>query len=397
MTGQRIGNVAETLLEYYENGRTYQTDKVITVSAESYVDPDQAQAEINQIFKRVPLMLALSCEIPKPGDYKAMEVVGLPILVARDKANTVRAFFNVCSHRWAPVAAEGRGHCPHFRFSCPFHGWTFGCDGKLIGVTDRAKFGDIDKSALGLRELPCEERYGMIFVCLTPGKPLDLSDYYGALLDDYQAYGLQDWEFLGSSELEGPNWKLILTNFFESYHIGAQHRNTLAPYCVSDLHHYEAFGPNMRIGFTQRSIAKMREIPREYWEQQEGLHFVFLRYFFPNVTGTLSLHGVSPFIQIFPGPTPLTSRVVILHIRKAQLQAGGDREKSKREFKDCVEQANGILRDEDFATGLATQKGLRSGAFEGLLYGRNERGPQYFHEWVSWYLQGKPDLLKPAL
>jgi len=62
-----------------------------------------------------------------------------------------------------------------------------------------------------------------------------------------------------------------------------------------------------------------------------------------------------------------------------------------------IQQGNDILRDEDFATGIATQKGLGSGAYEGLLYGHNERGPQYFHEWVNWYLQGDPSLPKPVM
>jgi len=71
------------------------------------------------IFTRLPLVLALTCEGPKPGDYKAMEVVGQPVLIARDKAGTVRAFFNVCAHRWAPVATEGLGKCPALSLHLP--------------------------------------------------------------------------------------------------------------------------------------------------------------------------------------------------------------------------------------------------------------------------------------
>src|SRR5882724_5652105 len=146
MNRERIGEVAETMLEYFEGNKTFQTDKLMTVPAASYTDPNQRSAEIELIFKRLPLMLALSCEMPKPGDYKAMEVVGLPVLIVRDKAGTVRAFLNVCAHRWAPVAREGLGNCAHFRFICPFHGWTYGVDGKLMGIADRAKFGDIDRA-----------------------------------------------------------------------------------------------------------------------------------------------------------------------------------------------------------------------------------------------------------
>ena len=167
MNRQRIADVAETLLDYFVSGKTFQADKIMTVPAVSYTDTNQWRAEMDLIFfRQLPLMLALTCEMPKPGDYKAMEVVGLPVLMVRDKAGTVRAFLNVCAHRWAPVAAEGLGNCPHFRFVRPFHGWIYGVDGTLIGIADRAKFGDIDRSTRSLKQLPCEERHGMIFVCL---------------------------------------------------------------------------------------------------------------------------------------------------------------------------------------------------------------------------------------
>lgn len=189
-SARAIGDVAEVLLDYFESRRTFQTDKTMRVAAASYLDPDLFRSEIELIFKRLPLMLALSCELPKPGDYKAAQVVGQPILLARDQSGTVRAFLNVCAHRWAPVAAEGLGHCPRFRFVCPFHGWTYAADGKLLGIPDRAKFGAVEQSTHGLKELPCEERHGMIFVCLTPGRSLDLDDYCSAMLEDYAGFHL---------------------------------------------------------------------------------------------------------------------------------------------------------------------------------------------------------------
>jgi phenylpropionate dioxygenase-like ring-hydroxylating dioxygenase large terminal subunit len=395
MNRQRIGDVAEILLEYFEKNKTFQTDKIMTVPAASYTDPTQWRAEMELIFKRVPLMLALTCEMPKPGDYKAMEAVGLPILIARDKAGTVHAFLNVCAHRWAPVAAEGYGNCPRFRFTCPFHGWTYGIDGKLIGITDRAKFGDVDRSMHGLKELPCEERHGMIFVCLTPGTPLDLDGYYGVLLEEFAYAGLKDCTFLGSRVFEGANWKLTFNNFLESYHFATLHAKTVAADLLSNMTHYEGFGPNLRVSVSQRSIAKLREVPRAKWGEQEGRGFGFIRIFFPNVTGYVgSVHELSVFTQTFPGPTPDKSRIVALYLRK-------DPPKDEAEHENIENEINHVTfdigRDEDNAIGLQIQKGLESGAHEGLLYGHNERGNQYFYEWLNWYLQGDPTLPKPIM
>lgn len=72
---ERIGDAAEAMLDYVENKHTQQCDSTLTVPHASYVDPDRWQREIDLVFKKVPLMLAFTAEMPKPGDYKAMEAV----------------------------------------------------------------------------------------------------------------------------------------------------------------------------------------------------------------------------------------------------------------------------------------------------------------------------------
>jgi phenylpropionate dioxygenase-like ring-hydroxylating dioxygenase large terminal subunit len=385
-----IGDVAEKMLEYVENDSTFMTEKVMTVPTESYTDPDQWGAEMELVFKRVPLMLALSCEMPNPGDYKAMEAVGLPVLISRDRSGEVRTFLNVCSHRGAPVAEDGHGNCA--RFTCKYHGWTFGADGKLLGISDRAKFGEIDKGTRGLRQLPCKEKNGMIFVCLTPDAPMDIDDYYGAMLDDYEKVGLKDWSFLGSRVIEGANWKIAFDGYLEGYHFAMLHPETIFPRTPSNVTHYEGYGPNIRIGFPQRSIAKLKDIPREQWDEQENNGFDFVRIFFPNVSAFLAPE-IAQIAQLFPGPTPDKNRTVLLYARK-------DPPKDE-EDKAAIEQMINFLRDvtynEDYVIGMEIQRGLESGAHEDLVFGRNERGNQYFHEWLNWYLQDDPTLPKPVM
>src|ERR1700758_1314478 len=150
------GDIAETLLDYVENNRTDQAEDLLRVPARTYLDPERYNREMALIFKRLPLMLALSIELPNANDYKAMDVIGLPILITRGKDGKARAFLNVCSHRAAQVAPDGKGKCS--RFPCPYHGWTYGGDGRLIGVADPGKFGPIDRATYGLTELPCEEQ-----------------------------------------------------------------------------------------------------------------------------------------------------------------------------------------------------------------------------------------------
>lgn len=390
MDHQAIGDIAETMLDYVENDKTFMTDKIMSVSTSSYTNADQWGAEMELIFKRVPLMLALTCEMPNPGDYKAMDAAGLPVLITRDKSGSVRAFLNVCSHRGAPVATAGHGNCP--RFTCIYHGWTYGPDGKLIGVADPQKFGQIDKSTKGLKQLPCEERSGLIFVVLTPDAPMDLDAYYGKMLEDYDRLGFKDWHFLGSKVIEGANWKIAFDGYLEGYHFAQLHPETIAPRTPSNVTHYEAFGPNLRIGFPQRSITKLRDVPREKWGEMENDGFDFVRIFFPNVSAFLAPE-ITQIAQLFPGPTPDKNRTVLLYCRKDAPKDAEDQantEAAMTFFRD-------VTYNEDYLIGLDIQKGLESGAHDEMVFGKNERGNQYFHEWVKWYLQDDSSLPKPVL
>ncbi len=377
-----IGDVAETLLDYVEHNRTFQSNKITTVPAKAYTDPDQWAREMDLIFKRVPLMLALSCELPEPGSYKAMDAMGLPVLITRDKQGNAHAFLNVCAHRGAPVANDGHGKCA--RFTCKYHSWTYGLDGKLLAVADREKFGDIDKSTRGLRELPCDERSGMIFAVLTPDEQVDFDGFFAGMLDDFEAWGLKDWSFLGSRVIEGANWKIAFDGYLEGYHFSSLHPNTIHPRTPSNVTHYESYGPHLRIGFPQVSIAQLRDVPRTEWSSQENKGFDFVRILFPNISAFLAPE-IAQIAQLFPGPTPDKNRTVLLYVRKDPPRDEAD----KAQLEEMITFLRDVTYNEDYIIGLEVQKGLQSGALDSIVLGKNERGNQFFHETVDWYLNGK--------
>ncbi|HEX8447866.1 MAG TPA: SRPBCC family protein [Sphingomonas sp.] len=377
-----IGHVAETLLDYVEQNRTFQSDRITTVPAASYTDPEQWAREVDVVFKRVPLMLALSCELPGPGSYKAMDAMGLPVLISRDKQGVARAFLNVCSHRGAPLASDGHGTCA--RFTCKYHSWSYALDGRLLAIADREKFGDLDKTTLGLKALPCVERGGMIFAVLTPGEPVDFDGFFAGMLDDFDAWGLKDWAFLGSREIEGANWKIAFDGYLEGYHFASLHPTTIHPRTPSNVTHYESFGAHMRIGFPQVGIAQLRDVPRDQWSGQENRGFDFVRILFPNISAFLAPE-IAQIAQLFPGPTPDRNRTVLLYARRDPPRDAEDQA--------ALDAMITFLRDvtytEDYLIGLEIQKGLRSGALDRIVLGRNERGNQFFHETLDWYLGGR--------
>jgi len=384
------GEVAQVLLDYVEQNRTFRTEQITRVPSVHYTDPERWSREMALIFKRVPLMLALTAELPNAGDYKAMTALGLPILITRGNDGTARAMLNVCSHRGAPVAADGHGRCA--RFTCTYHGWTYANDGRLLAVTDREKFGELDKTTRGLTVLPCVERAGMIFVVLTPDAPLDVDQFYGSMLDDFEAADLAHWTFLGSRVIEGANWKIAFDGYLEGYHFATLHPKTIHPRTPSNVTHYEACGPHLRIGFPQVSIRALRDVPREQWNSRENQGFDYVRILFPNVSAFLAPE-IAQIAQLFPGPTPDQNRTVLLYARREPPRDDADRA--------ALEQMINFLRDvtyqEDYVLGLKIQQGLQSGAHPDIVFGKNERGNQYFHEYVEWYLRNDPRAPRPAL
>jgi len=384
------GEVAQVLLDYVEQNRTFRTEEIMRVPSVHYTDPERWSREMALIFKRVPLMLALTAELPQPGDYKAMTALGLPILITRGNDGIARAMLNVCAHRGAPVAVEGHGRSA--RFTCTYHGWTFANDGRLLAVTDREKFGELDKATRGLTVLPCVERAGMIFVVLTPDAPLDVDQFYGSMLDDFEAADLAHWTFLGSRVIEGANWKIAFDGYLEGYHFATLHPKTIHPRTPSNVTHYEACGPHLRIGFPQVTIRALRDVPREQWNSRENQGFDYVRILFPNVSAFLAPE-IAQIAQLFPGPTPDQNRTVLLYARREPPRDDADRA--------ALEQMINFLRDvtyqEDYVLGLKIQQGLQSGAHPDIVFGKNERGNQYFHEYVEWYLRNDPRAPRPAL
>lgn len=391
MDREALGDVAEILIDYVEQGTTYQGSGITTIPSKAYTDPEQWQREVALIFKRVPLVLATTAELKEPGAYKAMEAMGLPLLLTRGKDGVVRLFLNVCSHRGAPVAAEGHGNCT--RFTCQYHAWTYANDGRLIGVADRAKFGDIDKGGRGLRELPCAEKAGMIFGVLTPGQSIDIDGFYGNALEDIEGADFANWAFLGQRTITGANWKIAFDGYLEGYHFQTLHPETIHPRTPSNITHYEAFGPHLRIGFPQVQIAeKLADFPRDQWGERENFGYDFVRILFPHVSLFMAPE-ITQLAQLFPGPTPDKNITVLSFFRRE----GPKDEADAAGIEGMMDWLRDVVHDEDYLIGNRIQQGLASGAHDSIILGRNERGNQYFHEWVDWYLNDDPSAPKPVL
>ncbi|CAN0504916.1 unnamed protein product, partial [Phaeothamnion confervicola] len=179
----------------------------------AYVDPTRYQREVERVFKHLPQALCLSIEIPNAGDYRAMQVLDVPVLMVRGKDGTARAFLNACRHRGAKICQHGSGTARVF--TCPYHAWAYNDQGALVSRYAADTFGDVDHAGLGLTELDCAERAGLVYVKLTAGEALNVDEWLGDFAAELGTLQLDSWHIYAQRELDGPGWKVALDGYLE--------------------------------------------------------------------------------------------------------------------------------------------------------------------------------------
>ena len=251
---------ARKLLAHLQSRTTTMADGVYQNPVRDYTCPRQLAQEREHFFRCGPILIGLSCLLPAPGDYLTHDYSGAPLLLVRQLDGSLRAFLNVCRHRGARLAnGTGRGVRD---LICPYHGWCYRTDGKLLVRPDERSFAEIDKSARGLCELTAAEKYGMIWVNPTPALHFDVDALLSGLERDFVAYGLGSYCHYETRVLQRRmNWKLVVDTFLETYHLSALHPSTVHPILHNNIGTFDAFGRNLRMIAARRTIEKLRELP----------------------------------------------------------------------------------------------------------------------------------------
>lgn len=193
------------------------------VDRRTYGDDAIFQRERDTIFRRCWLYLGHDSELRAPGAFVTRNVGGRDLIFTRDRGGTVRALFNACTHRGSTICREPSGSSKVF--TCPYHGWVFGLDGRLKDTTAKAGYPK-DFNADGLYDLVPAPRLESFrdfwFVNFNPDA-IPLVDYlagagdYLAMIADQSAAGLEVIEGAQSFSCYG-NWKLLVENSYDAYH-----------------------------------------------------------------------------------------------------------------------------------------------------------------------------------
>ncbi|MCL4674067.1 MAG: Rieske 2Fe-2S domain-containing protein [Sphingomonadaceae bacterium] len=397
MAQDNLVSMTRSLVAHGMAGTMELADEVVRIPASSYTDPALFELEKRQIFRRLPLMVAPSCELPEPGDYKAMDICGVPLLLTRQKDGTVGAFLNMCSHRGNPVAS-GTGKAN--RFTCGYHGWTFKNDGDLIGVASPQDFGAIDKAAHCLTRFPVYESAGLIWATLDPTSTLDIADYLCGYDELLKAFEFDGWHLFSQRTLAGPNWKTAYDGYLDFYHLPVLHANTFG----SDFYNranYFAFGPHQRLSTPSQFAIKVSgdddqqmdlnamaddQLPQEVLVQ--GVWTIFPHISIASFYGG-GLRGAM-ISQLFPGATVGESYTTQFYVMEHEPTD----EVAIKAAHDQFDFLEIVVRDEDYKTGKRQHEALQSGLMKEVLFGRNERGGQVFHQWVDKLTHASDDELK---
>lgn len=222
--------------------------RATTIPARWYLDPEFLDRERAQVFGRTWQPVGFARTVAEPGTYFACEIAGEPVVVARAKDGVLRAFSNVCRHR-ASIIADGEGKAANLR--CPYHGWTYGLDGRLLACPEFEGVLDWEKSAVRLPQFRVETWGPYVFVNQDPATPA-LSEVFGDIPKEVAKIGCDVDQLVFSQRrdyLIECNWKVYVDNYLEGYHLPAAHPSLFreldyAKYRVDTYRYYSSqFAP----------------------------------------------------------------------------------------------------------------------------------------------------------
>jgi choline monooxygenase len=196
--------------------------------AAAFIDEQHFAEETRLLMGRHWACIGFEHDVARAGDLYPMVFAGMPLLMVRDTAGELRVFHNVCSHRGAVLVDEPK--CGAARITCPYHRWMYGLDGVLehthhiggfrVHVTPEA-----DPAQLGLAPIATRVWNGYVFVDLS-GEAGSFDDYIRPTADRMAPVDFDiirhDPAFDATFELQS-NWKIIVENFVESYHVPQVH------------------------------------------------------------------------------------------------------------------------------------------------------------------------------
>jgi Rieske 2Fe-2S family protein len=182
-----------------------------TLEQKYFVSPEIFAEEQAKIFSKQWVLVGHQSQIANAGDYIVQQVIGESFIVIRDKNGEIHGFFNVCRHRGTRLKEDTCGHTSAIQ--CPYHAWTYGLDGKLIGAPHMDDVPGFDKAEHSLHAVNLALWEGFIFVNLEK-KPTSLEQWFAPLAGKFSHWNMSILRSTKRIEYDvQANWKLMFENY----------------------------------------------------------------------------------------------------------------------------------------------------------------------------------------
>jgi nitrite reductase/ring-hydroxylating ferredoxin subunit len=350
--------------------------QVLELDSAIYTDEARFEAEREHMFAKLPLAVAPSALLPEPDTAIAHDGFGVPLILSRDAQGQVHAMANVCRHRGTRLI-ESADVVAARRIVCPYHAWTYGSDGTLLGIARSDCFPGLDRSERPLFRYPAVESGGLIWVARD-----ETADFANAqaLAPDMDAFGLGDLHLYKRRTHEvAANWKLIVDAFLESYHVRRLHAGTIAEYFADGITAADKIGPHQRAVVGRADY--LAAIDRDDWGQLRRA-VTYTYFLFPSAILVVSPDYINLLVVM---PQSVGESLVEDFMLIPEPPQSPEAEAHWQKSWDLLD--GGTFASEDFRAAALCQRGLSSGLLRKITLGTLEAGLADFHALVEEALQ----------
>ena len=350
-----------------------------TLPQSYFVSTEVFAQEQEKIFSKQWVLVGHHSQIPNAGDYFVAQVANESLIITRDQRSTIRGFYNVCRHRGTRLKEDSCGHASAIQ--CPYHAWTYGLDGRLIGAPHMDETIGFDKADYSLHAVNLALWEGFIFVSLT-SNPTPFSEWFAPLIGRFSEWNLSELRPAKRIEYDvRANWKLIFENYSECYHCPGVHPmlSKISPYdsAENDLSDGPFLGGFMSInkGASLTMSGNVCAMPIGKIKGKDS-HRVFYYSIFPNML--LSMHPDYVMVhQVWPQSPDRTKILCDWFFHPDAFAHDAFRPNEAIEFWD-------ITNKQDWHVCELSQQGIASRAYEPGPYSPRESIPA---AWDREYLR----------
>ena len=372
-------DVAERLIAHIRNRTTDPAPSQLEVPAAHLVSKAHLAAEI-ALMKTLPLVVAHVSELKEAGDFVTRDVLGLPLIIVRQRSGEVAIFRNMCRHRGGVVEPAACGN--KRSFMCQYHGWTYDAEGGgLNPVFYENTFGKIDYDTQGLVRIRTDVRYGFIFATLQPEADRDLVDYFGPKVDaEIDPWNLPKAVLYMEKVFTLPvNWKLVMDGAIDSLHAQFLHPKPggVGSRTVNNTAVFDEYGSHGKMFMARSKLKRLLDAGEEV--QPTVKHVGSILQLYPNGIYSNAPDHVE-FWTVWPTPGNPSECTV-------KIRFFVDPDILTPEMEARIQKSWAILEDaagnEDFPMEIAIQKNAEAWPETTLTYGVNEKSAQHLHRQLA--------------